>query len=578
MGYAVPDRAVDQEDGGATAGPAGAGFPDGEGMAETTEIRLPRLADSVTTVRFGAWLKREGDRVAAGEPVAEVETDKTTVEIEAPAAGVLRDLRVAPGADGLEVGAILGRIAAPAGGPADASPLRQAETPSARREAGAPGRSEPGAVEPGPEPAAGAVSDETPAAPGAAPAMLDKPPATPGEPLAAPDEAPVGEAPAGEAPAPAATPLASRMAAAGISESEHGRRPAPAATPLARRMAAAAGLDLSAVRAGDPDGRIRKADVDRALAERRGASGEASAPSARVALPGGGVTTPAAPAGDRASTEDGRGSSAAAQVEAASPSALPPSQTEAGAWGDAEPPHHEPPLTGMRRVTATRMQQAKQTVPHFYLRAECRVDAALGFLAAAKRQLPDAPPTLTDLVVRAAAFALRAVPEANSAWVDDAVRVYERVDIAVAVDTSQGLVAPVVRGADGMDLGSIARETRDLAARAREGSLAPAEYSGGTFTVSNLGMHGVESLYAIVNPPQSCILGVGAATRRAVADGDGVGVGTVMACTLSADHRVIDGAAGARLLDTLRSCLEQPGLMLLQTEGVSAPAGRRGAP
>ncbi len=491
-------------------------------MAETTEIRLPRLADSVTTVKFGAWLKHDGERVEAGEPVAEVETDKTTVELEAPAAGVLCDLRVAPGEDGLEAGAVLGLIA--------------------------PSRGEPDGAAPVPPVAAATMepADELPGAPAEVPA--------------APPDAPAAR-----------------------DESSQAAGEVPAATPLALRMVAAAGLDLSAVRAAGGDGRIRKADVDRALAERRGAPGDADASSARVALSGERATTWGAPSGDGAPSEGGRGLFAAAPVEPPLPSILAPSRTEAGAPGDAEPPHHEQPLTAMRRVTATRMQQAKQTVPHFYLRTECRVDAALGFLAAAKRHYPDAPPTLTDLVVRAAAFALRVVPEANSAWVDGAVRVYERVDIAVAVDTPHGLVAPVVRGADGRDLGSIARETRALAARAREGRLAPAEYSGGTFTVSNLGMYGVESLYAIVNPPQSCILGVGAATRRPVADGDGVGVGTVMACTLSADHRVIDGAAGARLLDALKSCLEQPGLMLLpqpvaEPRGATRLMGRRRTP
>ena len=467
------------------------GYPDGEGMAETTEIRLPRLADSVMSVRFGAWLKQEGDRVVAGEPIAEVETDKTTVELEAPAAGVLCDLRVVAGADGLEVGAVLGRIAPAADERAGAAP-------------------------------AGAGAVEASAVRGAASAVLDGAPARPRELPPAPAEPPAA---AGDAPAGAAAE-------------------APAATPLARRMAAAAGLDLSAVRAAGPDGRIRKTDIDRALAEQRGAPGDGDASS----------------------------------VEPASPPAAPVSPAEAGASGDVEPPHREQPVTAMRRVTATRMQRAKQTVPHFYLRAECRVDAALRFLAAAKRHLPDAPPTLTDLVVRAAASALRAVPEANSAWVDGAVRIYQRVDVAVAVATPQGLVAPVVRGADGKDLGAIARETRALAVRAREGRLAPAEYAGGTFTVSNLGMYGVESLYAIVNPPQSCILGVGAAARRPVADGDGVGVGAVMACTLSADHRVIDGAAGAELLQAIKSRLEQPGLMLLQTEWASPPADRGGPP
>ena len=497
-------------------------------MAETTEIRLPRLADSVTTVRFGSWLKQEGDRVEAGEPIAEVETDKTTVELEAPAAGVLCDLRVAAGADGLEVGAVLGRIAGAAGAtPAVVAPGQDDEL----RGGAASERPGPWAAAKGVGAAAESASVETPSASGVARAVRDELPVTPGELPAV-----VAEAPAGSGGAPVGGAEAAEV---------------PAATPLALRMAAAAGFDLSLVRAGGPDGRIRKADVDRALAERRGASGSASPSPGDVGV--------------------GREPSGPSPVETVSPAHAP---AESGVPLEVEAPHREQPLTAMRRVTATRMQQAKQTVPHFYLRTECRVDAALRFLAAAKRHYPDAPPTLTDLVVRAAAFALRAVPEANSAWIDGAVRVYGRVDVAVAVDTSQGLVAPVVRGADGKDLGSIARETRGLAARAREGRLAPAEYAGGTFTVSNLGMHGVESLYAIVNPPQSCILGVGAATRRPVADGDGVGVGTVMACTLSADHRVIDGAAGAKLLGALKSCLEQPGLMLLQAEGASAPAGR----
>ena len=491
-------------------------------MAETTEIRLPRLADSVTSVKFGAWLKQEGDRVEAGEPIAEVETDKTTVELEAPAAGVLCDLRVAPGADGLEVGAVLGRIA-PAAGAATPGPEDGAR--AVLRGEAAPSRSEQGAAAPGSEPAAGAAPIEPPTAP-EAPAEV---PAARGEPTAVPGEASAADE-------------------------------APAATPLALRMAAAAGLDRAAVRAAGPDGRIRKADIDRVLAARRGAPLEAGASSPEVAtLADGGEPAAPPPAGS------------------VSLPGLPGTPADAGVPADAGAPHHEQPLTAMRRVTATRMQQAKQTVPHFYLRTECRVDAALGFLAAAKRHSPDAPPTLTDLVVRAAACALRAVPEANSAWVDGAVRVYDRVDIAVAVNTPQGLVAPVVRGAARKDLGTIARETRTLAARARAGRLAPDEYSGGTFTISNLGMYGVESLYAIVNPPQSCILGVGAASRRPVAAGDGVGVGTVMACTLSADHRVIDGAVGAELLDAVKSCLEQPALMLLRTEA-SPPRDRGGPP
>ena len=270
--------------------------------------------------------------------------------------------------------------------------------------------------------------------------------------------------PADEAPGPAGgAPAAPADAPVVRDESPAVTGGVPAATPLALRMVAARGLDLSAVRAADPDG-------GSARRMSTGRSPNAGAPPVTAArLP----VRPASP--PRGTARRGR---------------VPGPTPEAGFPAAVEAPQHERPLTAMRRVTATRMQQAKRTVPHFYLRTECRVDAALRLLAAAKRQFPDAPPTLTDLVVRAAASALRAVPEANSAWADGAVRVYERVDVAVAVATAQGLVAPVVCGADGKDLGAIARETRALAARAREGRLAPAEYAGGTFTVSNLGMYG----------------------------------------------------------------------------------------
>lgn len=549
-------------------------------MAETTEIRLPRLADSVASVRFGAWLKQEGDRVEAGEPIAEVETDKTTVELEAPAAGVLCDLRVAAGADGLEVGAVLARIAQAAGGGAGAASVSPQDAPVSEAEV-QPGSGDEGAVRGlgragAPEPnadttgssAGEAVAETVPSGARAAPGDSS---AFAGGAQAAPEEAQA---------APAA------------------RDAVPEATPLALRMASAAGLDLSAVRAAGADGRIRKADIDRVLAARRGGpvKGEGAVPPSapnpeplRTEVSGRGDGPWSAPAPPVASAPMGGGNAmpgggdAAPSGGLALPAPSPPGSAAGAALrADAEasgaasvPPHREQPLTAMRRVTATRMQQAKQTVPHFYLRIECRVDAALRFLSAAGRHLPDARPTLTDLVVRAAACALRRVPQANSAWVDGAVRVYDRVDVAVAVNTPHGLVAPVVLGADGKDLGIIARETRTLAARARAGRLAPAEYAGGTFTVSNLGMYGVESLYAIVNPPQSCILGVGAASRRPVASGDGVGVGEVMACTLSADHRVIDGAAGAELLEAIRSNLEQPALMLIPAEAQAAGGGGR---
>ncbi|MBM42474.1 MAG: hypothetical protein CL483_11185 [Acidobacteria bacterium] len=407
-----------------------------------TEVRLPQLADSVTEVIVGAWLKREGDRVEAGESIVEVETDKTTVELEAPVAGVLSAIQVAEGTEGIETGALLALI------------RPHAETSG---------------------PTLAAVST-APTAP------LEK--------------------------TAASTTLSQAEEETVDAASTEGA--AVAVTPMARRMASAAGIDLSKVAGTGRDGRIMKADIDRLLP---GALGAETSLASAAASEGGGF--------------------------------------------------RDEPLTAMRRVTATRMEQAKQTVPHFYLRAECDVDAAMVVIAQAKTLGRDQAPTLTDLVIRAAALALRHVPRANSAWAGGALRLYDAVDIALAVNTADGLITPIIRAADTKDLGDIARDSRALVARAREGSLRPDDYTGGTFTISNLGMYGVDSLFAIVNPPQSCVLGVGSATRRPIAVGNDVRIGTMMSCTLSADHRAIDGATGAELLAAVKRYLEQPALMVL---------------
>ena len=429
-------------------------------MSHTTEFRLPELADAVESVKLSAWLKQEGDRVESGEPIAEVETDKTNVELESPATGVVCSITVDAGTDGLKPGAVLALI-----------------TDEIAGEAGVRG------------PAAGEV--------GVA------------------EDASAAEAVAGQGGADPVLPGAETGSTPGAFVAADGE--ALRVTPLARRMAVAAGLDLAVVAAGS-EGPIGKTDVDRVLSEQR-----SSRPGRDQSVgPGAGVVPEAAD----------------------------------GSFAVQE-------LTVMRRVTATRMQHAKQTVPHFYLRTECLVDAAQALVTSAKKLEGGEAPTLTDLVVRATAFALRKVPQANSAWHDGGVRVYDTIDIAIAVNTPMGLVTPLVRAVDEKDLGTIARETKSLAKRAREGLLTPAEYSGATFTISNLGMYGVESLYAIVNPPQSCILGVGAALERPVAADHEVRIGTVMACTLSADHRAIDGVVGAELLAVLKSYIEQPGLMLL---------------
>ena len=415
-----------------------------------TELRLPRLAETAASAKLAVWLKQEGEAVAAGEPVVEVETDKTNVEIEAPASGVIRKIHVAAGTEGLEAGALLAVIADDGDGTVPAEP----------------------AARPGPAPA----------------------------------PVPVPDAAGSDGPEP-------ERAAVPASGS------ARAATPLARRMAAAAGLDLGRVRGTGRGGRIDKTDVERALAAR---APTAVLPAAAVTerVPEPLAATP--PAGSR-----------------------------------------EEPLSAMRRVTAERLQAAKRTVPHFYLGADCAMDAALQLRARVNRQDPGIELTLTDIIVRAAALALRQVPAANSTWAEGGVRLYDAADIAVAVDTPQGLITPIIRQADRKGLRAISGELKTLGARARGGELAPEEYTGGTFTISNLGMYGVDSLYAIVNPPQSCILGVGAARVRPVVAGDTVAVGTVATCTLSADHRAIDGATGAALLAAFRTFVEEPGLLAL---------------
>ena len=472
-------------------------------MSAEVEIRLPELADAMASATLTAWLKKPGDPLTAGEPIAEVETDKTTVELEAPADGVLADIRVAAGTEAVAVGTVLALMRAGAPGESATRDLPGIAMAHAAPEAEVPKPPKPAGVEgadgvPKQSPATVATARTTAARSTGSDEEIRRSPAA---------EVAIVAAPAGDS-APADDP---RLA--GVS-----------ATPLARRMAALAGLDLSRMTGSGAGGRVMKVDVERLLR----ASGDAAAAPTRVEAP------PAAPA---------------------APSAALVSDV----------PHTDRPLTAMRRVTAQRLAEAKRTAPHFYLEIECAVDRLLA-LRGAGRGTEDAGggavgaggPTVNDVVVRAAALALKAVPLANSAWTGDAVRVYDQVDLAVAVSTPAGLVTPVVRGADTKSLAVIAADLRTLAADARGRRLHPADYQGGTCTISNLGMFGVSSLYAILNPPQSCILGIGAIVERPVVRNGAVGVGSMMTVTLSADHRAIDGATGAELLRAFKGLIEDP--------------------
>lgn len=418
-------------------------------------IKLPSVAADADAGTLHQWLKQEGDTVAVGEALAEIETEKAIVEINAEHAGVLGRIVVQAGPASVPINTVIGVLLAPG---EDASAIDKA-------------LAEHGA--------------------GAAPAGASAAAAT-----AASATAPAS-APAPSAPAGAAAPASPDAAIA------PGTR--RFASPLARRLAAQWHINLLEVQGTGPRGRIVRRDV------------EAARDRAPVA---------AAPQASRA---------AARRV----------------------------PHSGMRRAIARRLTESKQQVPHFYLTVDCRMDALLALRAQAN-QGGAVKLSVNDFIVRAAALALREVPEVNASWHEDAIEFHAGADISVAVATDGGLVTPIVRDADVKPLSAIAAEIVELAGRAKVNRLKPEEFTGGSLTVSNLGMYGIKQFAAIINPPQAAILAVGAAERRPVVDDNGdLKAATVMTVTLSADHRVVDGAVGARWLAAFRALIEAPVRILL---------------
>jgi len=472
------------------------------------EILMPALSPTMTEGTLAKWHKKEGEPVGAGDVLAEIETDKATMEVEAVDEGVLAKILVPEGTEGVAVNTPIamlaeeGEDASAVGAPAAASP-----TP-------------PAAPEPGPEPAPAAapprttVSGDAPATPLArriaARAGVDLGGVAGSGPhgkiLRADVEA-AAQAPAGATPSPSPSAGGGRVIA----------------SPLARKMAEQAGLDLAAITGSGPGGRIVKSDIEAALA--RAAERPAPAPTAV-------------------------------------PSATPPAET-AGL-----PSFDERPLDNMRKVIARRLVESKREAPHFYLTIDCRIDELLKLRAELNARSPEEGEgayklSVNDFVIRAAALALMRVPEANASWADTAIRLYRSADISVAVAIDGGLITPVVRGAETKGLAAISHEMKDLATRARAGKLMPEDYQGGTFSVSNLGMFGIREFAAVINPPQGCILAVGAGEQRPVVVDGALSVATVMTCTLSIDHRVVDGAVGARFLAAFKDLVEYPLAMLL---------------
>ncbi|HET6283645.1 MAG TPA: dihydrolipoamide acetyltransferase family protein [Polyangia bacterium] len=477
-------------------------------------LDMPQLSDTMKEGVLRKWRKNEGDKMLPGELLAEVETDKATMDFEAFDEGVLLKRLIGDG-DTVPVGspiAIIGKT-----GEDIAALLQEAEARKGGAAKPAKAAAAPAAKAPGPKP--------------------EQPAAKPAE--------------AQPAPAPAAKP-ANGQAARPPSPARPAAQPAAAtagskvlASPLARRLATDLGIDLRAVKGSGPGGRIVERDV-KALSEGGGAA--AAAPDSHNIEEA--PSTGTAPA-------------AAAPPTAQRPAAPVPSQLVPDRRAEARPAAPVPsddvekPLSMMRRTIARRLVESKTTIPHFYLTAEVDMDAAMEFREQVS-QVHSAKLSVNDLVIKAVALALRKVPEANASFTDEAIILHARVDIGMAVAIEDGLVTPVIRGADHKTLGQIANEARELAGRARERKLKLEEMTGGTFSVSNLGMFGVTEFSAIINPPEAGILAVGTVRKVPVIKGDKIVPGQRMSLTVSCDHRVIDGATGAKLLQAIVAILERP--------------------
>ena len=433
------------------------------------EILMPALSPTMEEGTLAKWLKKEGDAVKSGDIIAEIETDKATMEFEAVDEGTLGKILIAEGTAGVAVNTPIAVL------------LEDGESAA-----------DIGSAKPAAAPAAAAPKAE--------------------------EAAPAAASAAASAPAPAAP------------KSADGGR--VFASPLARRIAAEKGVDLAGVKGSGPHGRIVKADVDGA---KPGAAPAAAAASA-------------APA-------------AAAPAKAAAP-AGPSAETILKMYADRET--EEVALDGMRRTIAARLGEAKSTIPHFYLRRSAKLDELMKFRAQLNKQLEERCVKLSvnDFIIKACALALQEVPDANAVWAGDRILKLKPSDVAVAVAIEGGLFTPVLKDAQQKTLSTLSAEMKDLAKRAKTKKLAPHEYQGGSFAISNLGMFGIENFDAVINPPHGAILAVGAGIQTPVVENGEVVIRNVMSMTLSVDHRVIDGALGAQLLQAIVNHLENPMGML----------------
>jgi pyruvate dehydrogenase E2 component (dihydrolipoamide acetyltransferase) len=437
-----------------------------------SQVIMPKLSPTMEEGVVSRWLKKEGDKVSMGEPLAEIDTDKATMEMQALANGVLRKILINEGES-----APLGQLIAIIGEPDEdiSSLLNQSATAAAKAQAPAPAKAESAAAKAEPAPAK----------------------------------------PEAEKPAPqASAPQGNGSQAAEVTErSASGRL---IVSPLAARMAAEAGIDLRSLQGSGPGGRIIKKDIEAAISKPR------SAPAAQ-----------------------------------GFPRAVETRRFQQAATVGASP-YRDEPMSEIRRTIARRLVTSLGPIPHFFLTSEIEMDRAAEMRRGINALDPELKISFNDIVIKVAAAALIQHPEVNASFQEKVIRYYERADIGVAVAIPDGLITPVVRSADRKSLSEIASEVRELAERARSRRLRPEEYTGASFSVSNLGMFGIDEFTAVINPPEGAILAVGAVTPKPVVRENEIVIRQVMRVTMSCDHRVIDGATGAKFLQTFKKILENP--------------------
>ena len=436
-----------------------------------TKVIMPKLSPTMEEGQISRWLKKEGDKVSMGEPLAEIDTDKATMEMQALGNGVLRKILINEGQS-----APLGQTIAVIGEPDEDIAALLSEAPAA---APPPPQKEQKKEEPPPSPAP-------------------------------------------EPPQPQAQPQAQQQPQAkAAAATANGRQPSPAASdsgrmivsPLAARMAAEAGIDLRSLQGSGPGGRIIKRDIEAAISQPK--------------------AVPEAPSYPRV-VETTRFQQAGASA------------------------YRDEPASQIRQTIAKRLVTSLGPVPHFFLTTEIEMDRAAEMRKGINALDPDLKISINDIIIKVAAAALIQHPEVNASFQEKFVRYYEQADIGVAVAIEDGLITPVVRAADQKSLSQIAAEVRELAERARSKKLKPEEYTGATFSISNLGMFGIDEFTAVINPPEGAILAIGAMTAKPVVRENEITIRQMMRVTMSCDHRVIDGATGARFLQTFKKILENP--------------------